>query len=803
MTLTRLGHDLDMTPGHDLDTIVTLPGHDTRTPLGHHLDITWTSPGHYLDTTRTRHDLDITTTWTRLGHNLDMTWAGPVQDLDMSWMTWTSPGHHLDMTWTLPGHDPDTTWTSLGHDLDITWTRHGLLVQTSHCSRVRGSSCDSLLPPVRRQPMGRRRVWQAMDVPSGWVQILRGPRPPSQQWPRVNAQRQRQPQTSSGAASPSQQQRPRQSGGSHQHSDVPRVSKSPDEVSKSAFSKVARLQAAIASLDENDQERSSLQQALQCAQQHTVLPPIDQRIADCAQFIERAKKRVRIAEADVKKAVEAQQIPRRRACRCREASCQPSARSCEDSGSSFSESAGTELPRRSGTVEGTAGGSGGGTRQSEKWQEEIQDCHPPPILCPRLGLRSSYAPHAGRRATVDRVGDTTPRRVARGHAARRHVRCNAVNFSHRNGLREDDTNVRSDGDVRQIGVQGGRGFPASGVTRSARYGLRGVRVGEASNPGPVHTRQARKFQRSIPVTQVDVSSDDEVLDRPNRGRHVVPRTNSEVPTTVPASSYALVAAGLCSECEFPVGIPRVAEEPETTVPASPSALVVVGRAVDVPLAILDALKEDLEPSTEVTEFGRLSPSVRVEVASNWRESNDRVAQVAPLSLGRVEVDRHPASGSSSTHSGVPAMHEDLRSMGGSSGDETISIDGWEDSLVGEDDDMHGNEDVVDVAMPRTAAFSEGFESIDFVDPRRLFENRASILRSVPKFLHSPFKNALKMALEECLSSEQLRQERGWKLRMLLPRMLLHRPPGGGLLPKSRLVGRFEAFSRGEFVALIS
>ena len=56
------------------------------------------------------------------------------------------------------------------------------------------------------------------------------------------------------------------------------------------------------------QERSSLQQALKRAQQQTVLPPVDQRIADCAQFIERAKKRVQIAEADVKKAVEAQSL---------------------------------------------------------------------------------------------------------------------------------------------------------------------------------------------------------------------------------------------------------------------------------------------------------------------------------------------------------------------------------------------------------------------------------------------------------------------------------------------------------------
>ena len=28
-----------------------------------------------------------------------------------------------------------------------------------------------------------RRGWQSMDVPAGWVQVFRGPRPPNQTWP--------------------------------------------------------------------------------------------------------------------------------------------------------------------------------------------------------------------------------------------------------------------------------------------------------------------------------------------------------------------------------------------------------------------------------------------------------------------------------------------------------------------------------------------------------------------------------------------------------------------------------------------
>ena len=64
--------------------------------------------------------------------------------------------------------------------------------------------------------------------------------------------------------------------------------------------------------------------------------------------------------------------------------------------------------------------------------------------------------------------------------------------------------------------------------------------------------------------------------------------------------------------------------------------------------------------------------------------------------------------------------------------------------------------------------------------RTIFRQSAAVMKSVPRFLHGPFRNALKLAMEEVLvSGDPLRQERGWKVLMLLPRMLLPRPPGGG------------------------
>ena len=141
---------------------------------------------------------------------------------------------------------------------------------------------------------------------------------------------------------------------------------------------------------------------------------------------------------------------------------------------------------------------------------------------------------------------------------------------------------------------------------------------------------------------------------------------------------------------------------------------------------------------------------------------------------------------------------------GSAVEETDCIDGREESVEGDDAMVDiPLEDLVEMDFPRAGAIREGLESLDLVDVRSLFENRALVFKSVPKFLHGPFRNALKFALEECFSLEVSRQERGWKLLTLIPRMLLHRPSGGGLIPKSKLLGWFEVFSRGEFNVLLS
>ena len=59
--------------------------------------------------------------------------------------------------------------------------------------------------------------------------------------------------------------------------------------------------------------------------------------------------------------------------------------------------------------------------------------------------------------------------------------------------------------------------------------------------------------------------------------------------------------------------------------------------------------------------------------------------------------------------------------------------------------------------------------------------------------------ATKLALEEIQHGvereSELQQERGWKL---LPRMMFHRSPRGGHIPKAKLVARFDKFAAGQW-----
>ena len=138
-----------------------------------------------------------------------------------------------------------------------------------------------------------------MDVSSGWVQILRGPRPRSVRWPRATAQRpQRQ-------GSPKDVQQFCQSvqtgsGVALVHS----LSRSPETVAVEAAAEVKQLEAAIGVLGENNIHAKSLHEALRVARNKMKLPPIQEQVEFCKSFLERARKRVLRAQAVIDSATE-------------------------------------------------------------------------------------------------------------------------------------------------------------------------------------------------------------------------------------------------------------------------------------------------------------------------------------------------------------------------------------------------------------------------------------------------------------------------------------------------------------------
>ena len=81
---------------------------------------------------------------------------------------------------------------------------------------------------------------------------------------------------------------------------------------------------------------------------------------------------------------------------------------------------------------------------------------------------------------------------------------------------------------------------------------------------------------------------------------------------------------------------------------------------------------------------------------------------------------------------------------------------------------------------------DAFRRMDGCDVERIFLRRAFEMRTVPMCLRGPYRAAMRVALVEATSEAHVQRARGWKLFLLLPRMLLSRPPRGGLVSQEKL-----------------
>ena len=140
-----------------------------------------------------------------------------------------------------------------------------------------------------------RKGWTSIDVPDGWLQVLRGKRPPAQKWPKAERKSAvPQPLAQRGSRVPA-----------HTPGQGSRVPKDPDTFIAEARARVGKLEVAINAFGENDPAVSFLKEALQVAQAQCQVRPVDQRIEATQEFIVRAKKRIQGAREEVTRAQEA------------------------------------------------------------------------------------------------------------------------------------------------------------------------------------------------------------------------------------------------------------------------------------------------------------------------------------------------------------------------------------------------------------------------------------------------------------------------------------------------------------------
>ena len=77
------------------------------------------------------------------------------------------------------------------------------------------------------------------------------------------------------------------------------------------------------------------------------------------------------------------------------------------------------------------------------------------------------------------------------------------------------------------------------------------------------------------------------------------------------------------------------------------------------------------------------------------------------------------------------------------------------------------------------------------------------MKTVPHFLRGPYRSAMRFAMGEALQDSEQRRERGWKLFLMLPRLLLYRPWRGENVHKEKLSKRFQDFSDGRWTELLA
>ena len=181
-----------------------------------------------------------------------------------------------------------------------TWTSRGgssqrLKASIAHACFAVCSLCllfECLLHLCQPTHLMGRKGWSQMEVPSGWLQVIRGPRPRSQRWPsaKMNADG---PAGSSRALETVQ--------GCHRESTGPKPRSSPDAAREIAQSSVTRFRESFGAMgDVQGPAVEVLKTELTKARAASKQPAVEVEIDQCRKFIARSERRIR--ELDTQRA---------------------------------------------------------------------------------------------------------------------------------------------------------------------------------------------------------------------------------------------------------------------------------------------------------------------------------------------------------------------------------------------------------------------------------------------------------------------------------------------------------------------
>ena len=287
------------------------------------------------------------------------------------------------------------------------------------------------------------------------------------------------------------------------------------------------------------------------------------------------------------------------------------------------------------------------------------------------------------------------------------------------------------------------------------WGARGVRVGEAQNPGP-----GVSAVPVISLTEMDSDVSDTAVDSELQGppEETVVESDDEV--------FGRVVAVPCSQ----------------------------GRSWVYGRCAMFAENEELVRPRRLRLVSSVSQSSVAPAPSEIRERAIPGSPTESLLNGLEEDLQRPAVG---IHGGnIAATMADT--------DSGEDMDRESDVFVPVPQDLDSdNEEDDRLRMPRS--FQAAFASLDAIDLKAEFRYRPCLMRSPPGFLRGAYKTAMRVALTEFhqAGQDETRRRRAWTLFLLLPRLLLFRPARGGLLPKGQLQERFNRFTHGEWLLLLT